>query len=346
MDTNGKKIRIGSWYKMNVGVIVVGKIIKIHDDSVEYTDGNKTITIPYPSSFEPIESKLFRTLSYTYSYQGSEGSCFAHASSLMIFHNMYKISLTDKEKRIYIENNCNLHLDTTRDADYELLRTECGENGSARILFFLYIYKVITSQFGCSAGYIDKSILYYLHTPFQSIFSRDINRILKPIYDSVKKEAFSCSLIDIQDFTTLNYKDYLFDYFEDYYGVIDIIQPSHSVSLVGINKFGIVGKDSSTSSAFIIPFNQFHSKGTFTIKEDTYVGMDLICFLYKNKKYSEPFKELLKKNKITIENYPELKKIEMERKTKRVKQEARLEKIVSEALRKGGKKRTIKYGRN
>ncbi len=362
MDTKGKPLKVGSWYKMNVirnnsqyekyvkqfGVNTVGLLLK-KGDVFEYSDGTHTKTFDQPCTFEPVS--LFRTLSVTQSYQGDEGTCFAHASSLMIFHNLYKLSLSDKEKRVYIDNNCNLHLDTTRKEDYLLLKSQCGEKGSTRILLFLYIYKVITGKFGCDGGNSDKGILYYLHTPFQSIFSRDINRLLMTIHESVNPETFECSMIDIKKLTALPYKDFLFDYFERYYAVADIIEPSHSVTLVGINKFGIVGKDSATSSPFVIPFHEFRSKGRFSIKEDKYKGMDYLYFLYKKSKI---YPERIKENVIFIDTYPELKEEigkekekEIERKTKRIRQEARLEKLVSNALQKGGKKtRRVKYGRD
>jgi len=357
MDKNGKPIKLGTWYKMNVlrgnltetqyekqvkrfGVNTVGILIHKSGDLFEYSDGDSIKQFDQPCTFEPIS--LFRKLSLSYSYQGSEGTCFAHGASLMIFHNLYKLSLTEKEKRVYIENDCNLHLDTTREVEeYKLIRSQCGESGTTRILLFLYIYKVLTHKFGCDGGNIDKSILYYLNTSFQPIFSREVNRILMPIYESVHKESFECSMVDIKGLPP-RYKDYLSDYFERYYAVADIIQPSHSVALVGINKFGVLGKDSATSTAFIIPFHAFRSKGSFSIKDDNYKGIDYLYFLYKKSKvYPNPFKTMLNENSIHLDTYPELnadiekeREKEKERKTRKVKQEARLEKIVSEALRK------------
>jgi hypothetical protein len=364
MDTKGNPLKVGSWYKMNVlrdglseshyekqvkrfGVNTVGILLK-KGEVFEYSDGTQPKVFDHPCTFEPVS--LFRTLSVTQSYQGTEGTCFAHASSLMIFHNLYKLTLTDKEKRIYIENNCNLHLDTTRKEDYPLLLSQCGEKGSTRILLFLYIYKVITGKFGCDGGALDKGILYYLNTSFQPLFSREINRILLPIHESVNRETFECSMIDIKKLTVLPYKDFLADYFERYYAVADIIEPSHSVTLVGINKFGIVGKDSATSSPFVIPFHEFRSKGRFSIKEDKYKGMDYLYFLYKK---SKVYPERIKENTICIDTYTDLKadieketEKEMARKTRRVRQEARLEKIVSDALKGGKQTRRVKYGRN
>jgi len=169
-----------------------------------------------------------------------------------------------------------------------------------------------------------------------------------PILESVNRETFVCSMIDIKKLTALPYKDFLADYFERYYAVVDLIEPSHSVALVGINKFGIVGKDSATSSPFVIPFHEFRSKGRFSIKEDKYKGMDYVYFLFKKSKVTL---ERVKENIICVDTYPELKaelgkekEKEIERKTRRIRQEARLEKLVSDALKGGKQTRRIKYG--
>jgi hypothetical protein len=34
---------------------------------------------------------------------------------------------------VYIENNCNLHLDTTREGDYKFLQSQCGENETTAV---------------------------------------------------------------------------------------------------------------------------------------------------------------------------------------------------------------------
>lgn len=372
MDTNGNPIKIGSWYKMNViskedvkyfGVNVVGMILKKNGNVFEYSDGNETRVVDLPCTFEPISSTLFRKLSLTYSNQGYEGTCFAHAATLMIFHNMYNLQLREEDKQAYLENNCNLHLDTTRDIeDYQVLRKQCGDSGSTRIVLFLYIYKVITNKFGCNGGMFETSILYYLNTSFQPIFNSEINLVLMPIYKSVNKESFDLSYLSMKKLP-YDYKDYLSYYFEDYYGGIYITNPPHAVAVVAINKFGIVGKNSSTSSAFVIPFHEFKVDGTFHIDSLVFKGIEYLYFLYKRTKidrYPVPFKNKLTENKIFLEEHPSLKvELEkeyreeraraMERQTKKIAQEARLEKLVSESIGKkkkwfGGKKTRKWYG--
>ena len=391
LDTTGKPIKIGSWYKMNVlhvptyteeqyedevkyfGENITGYITNTTFTKkgyvFEYSDGTQTKLYNRPCTFEPINSALFRKLSLSYSSQGREGTCFAHAASLMIFHNLYGITLHQEDKQLYIENNCNLHLDTTRQMeDYQVLLTQCGKSGTARILLFLYIYRVITNKFGCDGGDYTESVLYYLNTPFHDIFNKEINLILMPIYKSVDKELYDFSFLDMNEYTP-NYNDYLSYYFEDYYGGITTIQPDHAITLVGINKVGILCKDSATVSAFIIPFHEFNVDGTFLINKTKFKGIEYIFFLYKKtsiEKYPVSFKDNLKKYRILLDKDPELKayiekeyKVEremaIERRKNRMRQEARLEKLVSESLKQkktmkrwfGGKRtRRVKYGRS
>ena len=145
-----------------------------------------------PESFSKylgnIVVKPTRRLSVTQSYQGKQPTCFAHSAALLIFHNLYKLSLNEEDKKLYLKNNCNLHLDTTNDLeDYTILNARCGKIGASRILLFLYIYRIIVTNFGCDYGYTFESILYYLKTPFQSnIFNDKLNKILIPIYNSVR----------------------------------------------------------------------------------------------------------------------------------------------------------------
>jgi hypothetical protein len=391
LDTTGKPIKIGSWYKINVlriptytedqyeaevkyfGKNVAGYITNITFTKkgylFEYSDGVQTKLYNRPCTFTPINSALFRKLSLSYSYQGSEGSCFAHAASLMIFHNLYGITLHQEDKLLYIENNCNLHLNTTRQVeDYQVLLTQCGKSGAARILLFLYIYKVITNKFGCNGGDYVRSVLYYLNTPFHPIFNKDINLILMPIYKSVDKELYDFSILDMSEYTS-DYNDYLSYYFDDYYGGINTVQPDHAVTLVGINKFGILCKDSATVSAFIIPFQEFRADGTFLINKTRFNGIQYLFFLYKRTntgKYPVYFKNKLNENLLLLDGDPILKadieeeykserEVATDRRKNRMRQEARLEKIVSDSLKQknamkrwfGGKRtRRVKYGRS
>ena len=213
--------------------------------------------------FDEDEFPRRRTLSVSQSYQGPEGTCFAHAASLLIFHNIYQLPLTEEDKKLYLKNNCNLHLDTTTELeDFGRLRMRCGDGGAIRILLFTYIYKVITKQFGCDGNTII-SILYYLKTPFQKIFTSELNALLLPIFESAPKD-FSVSSIPMNEFKTYDYKSFLHEVLKKYYVGLRIkSEDSHAVAIVDINEDGVIGKDSAYGDIFFIPFEEFNSKSPF-----------------------------------------------------------------------------------
>ncbi len=237
-----------------------------------------------------------RSLSVSQSYQGRENSCFAHSAALMIFHNIYKLPLTKEEEDIYERNNCNLHLNTTKVLEeYDALQTKCGEKGATRILLFLYIYNVIKKKYGCNFGDAALSIIYYLTIPFQPDIFPTLNSILGPIVESINRDDFAVSSMDMIDFVAMDYKDYLHEYFQSYYATISIDKPLHQVIISDINDRGIIGKDSGDGNLFYIPHDQFHPKGVFTSYSVTLRGISTIVFLYeKSKTFSTIFSRLLK----------------------------------------------------
>jgi len=43
----------------------------------------------------------------------------------------------------------------------------------------------------------------------------------------------------------------------------------HSVNIIGMDLIGFIGKDSATGSKFVLPFDQFHSKGRILLEGPT-----------------------------------------------------------------------------
>ena len=242
-----------------------------------------------------------RSLSVSKSYQGAERTCFAHAASLLIFHNIYQLPLTEEDKKMYLKNNCNLHLDTTKELeDFKILTMRCGDAGAIRILLFMYIYKVITKRFECK-GNTAISILYYLKTPFQEIFTPKLNALLLPIFNSAPKD-FSVSVIHLDEFKTHNYKSFLHEYLKKYYAGLRIKSDvSHAVAIIEINEDGILGKDSANGEIFFIPFKDFHSKSVF--REKDYYSLEKLYFLYEQsnlKNFSVQLSTLLKNKEFKL----------------------------------------------
>jgi len=244
--------------------------------------------------------KPHRRSTVTQSYQGTQPTCFAHSATLLIFHNMYKLPFDEEDKKIYLKNNCNLHLDTTKELeDYNILKLRCGKNGAARLLLFLYIYRVITANFGCSYGLLEPSILYYLKTPFQpSIFGDTLNKILRPIYETVSCESFVLSSMDMDHFTSdEHHLSYLDDYLKDYYAGLTVTDPRHIITIVGLNKFGVLAKNSGSGSFALIPYENFKKGGSLKTSKATLNGIESIIFLYEKRKivlsYPESFAGML-----------------------------------------------------
>ena len=238
-----------------------------------------------PDSFSKYQGNLVvdrGSLSVTRSNQGAEDSCFAHAATLMIFHNMYKLPLEPEEEKLYLKNNCNLNLDWREYIDnFKNIQYRCGEKGAKRILLFIYIYKVITNRFGCHGGDGQEAVQYYLKTPFQSIFP-NLDYKIEPIYRSVDKKDFVLYNINILELVKTDWQTYLLDYFKHYYAVLYLEDPGHEVTLVGMNSMGILGKDSASGNHFTLPYEEFHPDGVFEIGGVKYTKLSyLICLKHK-----------------------------------------------------------------
>ena len=262
--------------------------------------------IPSPSVLDPrarparrepvIPRQPSRTLSISQPVQGDQRTCFAHAASLMIYHNMYNELLermTPGEMKNYQEKNCNQYLNTTTPfPPYEIIHKQCGDSGASRILLYIYIYRMLVKEFGCDGGLSLECMLYYLKTDYQpnmfdpSMDGRIIDALLIPVYRSVDKSNFSLSEVDMDRFTKLpRYRFYLEQYFKYYYARIST--PDHAFVIGNISDAGIEGKDSMIGANFTIPFSQFHRKGKITVQDETFDGFLTISFLYDKSKLSE-----------------------------------------------------------
>jgi hypothetical protein len=261
---------------------------------------------PPPARREPvIPRQPSRTLSISQPVQGDQRTCFAHAASLMIYHNMYNELLermTPGEMKNYQEKNCNQYLNTTTPfPPYEIIHKQCGDTGASRILLYIYIYRMLVKEFGCDGGRSLECMLYYLKTDYQpnmfdpSMDGLIIDALLIPIYRSVDKSNFAVSEIDMDRFTKLpRYRFYLNEYFKYYYARIST--PDHAFVIGNISDAGIEGKDTMIGANFTIPFSQFHRKGKITLQDETFDGFLTISFLYDKSKlpeFSPEFSRLL-----------------------------------------------------
>lgn len=286
-------------------------IPRIPIDDSQYTD------IPSPPQIE-------RERTLTYSFQGNQGSCFAHAAAHVIFHNLYRLPLTKEDRLLYLDNKCYSLLNTTNPEIENAIELEkrCGKTSAIRILLFLYIYKTITNHFGCNGGIIEPSVHYFLNLPNQPSFTNmSLNDYVLPTLTSVNKNLFGISTFLFNPVPTIHVKKFLKQYFDDnYYCVLTTRTPPHGLTIIGMNSTGLLGKDSASHDQFTIPWEQFHQNGVFTIHTKEYRNLRSLVFVYEKtsiKKYNKEFRFLLKEAMIKTGGTRKTKHIK--RKTKHIK---------------------------
>ncbi len=286
-----------------------------------------------------------------YTFQGEQNSCFAHAATNMIIHNIYKLTLDDYA--MYEEKKCNQYLDTTKPLkEYGTILKECGDSASKRILLFHYIYRVITTRFGTNRGPLGSSILFYLQQPFRADIFPELNEIIHPIFQSKNLGLYTLSIMPIDKFDIQEYDRY----FEEYYASIHIKKPAHFFTIVGIDDV-VHGKDSSTGKSFTIPLDQFQSTGSVAINDSLWQSLSFVYLLFETSKH-EFYPSIVKKyvEKATISVVPTPTKVidprEAEEQDSPIKQPNFLEDTVIEKTdggyktRKRGKTRKTKRKRN
>ena len=272
------------------------------------------------SRYEPAEEpapkerhmpKPVRTLSISQPAQGNQNSCFAHAATLLIFHNMFNDLLermTPTQITTYEAKDCNSYLNTTNPfPSYEVVSAQCGDVGATRICLYLYIYNMLVKKFGCNYGHSIECILYYLNTSFQpNMFESSpdgiiIDALIEPIYKRVIKDDFAVSEVDMDFFYKLpEYKLYLKQYFKYYYARLHVTKHDVVIAEIKDDKY-IGGKDTMTGTDFLIPFSEFHPKGKIVLPGEILHGLLSIAFLYDTSKLAEfdpAFSELLKDKQV------------------------------------------------
>lgn len=254
----------------------------ILSDMVDYDDPS-TIEKLNELPKTPPRSKAAMVISPGQPFQGAQNSCFAHAAASMILRNVYKFVMSEPDKLSFKKNNCNHYLDTTMPLkNYASIETNCGVSGAKRILLYRYIYRVITNEYGCNYGATSVSVLYYLQASFQPVFPRVIGEKIRPEFVSKFQVPYSLSVLSTEDFTIGENKDFLMNYFKQYYAVIRIEKPeAHAVPCIGIDDEYIYCKDSSIRQTVAIPIRECHSKGVFMMGDQECSGITTIFLLFE-----------------------------------------------------------------
>ena len=97
----------------------------------------------------PYKKKLTRRFSRGYSNQGNSSTCGYHAFSKVILNNVFGLLHPLRETSVYVEQQCNRYLNTTRFDLSELTPEKCSPDGYLKILLFLhlfYLYKSVEDR--------------------------------------------------------------------------------------------------------------------------------------------------------------------------------------------------------
>ena len=103
-----------------------------------------------PSSIhfvKPLPHKPFtRRFSATYSNQKGKPVCGYHAFSKVILKNVFELLHPLHETDVYVEQECNRYLDTSRYDLSDLTPEKCSPDGYLKILLFLHLYYLYLSS--------------------------------------------------------------------------------------------------------------------------------------------------------------------------------------------------------
>ena len=93
----------------------------------------------------PYKKKLTRRFSRGYSNQGNASTCGYHAFSKVILNNVFGLLHPLHETSVYVDQQCNRYLNTTRFDLSELTPEKCSPDGYLKILLFLHLFHLYKS---------------------------------------------------------------------------------------------------------------------------------------------------------------------------------------------------------
>jgi len=94
----------------------------------------------------PHKPQLTRRFSASYSDQKNQPVCGYHAFSKVILKNVFELLHPLRETDVYVEQQCNRYLNTSRYDLSDLTPEKCSPDGYLKILLFLHLYSLYRSK--------------------------------------------------------------------------------------------------------------------------------------------------------------------------------------------------------
>jgi len=112
-----------------------------------------------PWKTEPQERKSIYNRTVLQTYQGDDGSCYAHLGARLVGQNILRWQ-DEKKKDLHwgYRSTCRRMLNTYRPPSLTEEAKQCGEYGYLKICMFLYLYYLITERFGLEGGTIHQCL--------------------------------------------------------------------------------------------------------------------------------------------------------------------------------------------
>lgn len=104
---------------------------------------------------------MIRTLSTNISNQRDEETCFAHSTARVIL-NAIRQTIPEFFYPLDDNDDCDEYYDSINMLSVFKEDTKCSENSLNNLMLYIYIYKLITNQFGCNTGRTFLSLKWFI----------------------------------------------------------------------------------------------------------------------------------------------------------------------------------------
>ena len=132
---------------------------------------------------------LTRRFSASYSDQKGQPVCGYHAFSKVILKNVFELLHPLHETGVYVEEQCNRYLNTSKHDLSELTPEKCSPDGYLKILLFLHLFYLYNRKTYMVCG-TESSILTHLFEPRIKLSYRHLLSLKETLdYMQLKKDA-------------------------------------------------------------------------------------------------------------------------------------------------------------